>query len=468
MHPKNLVELEHALKRQLTMINYPPHAWRPQNPVYDVIIVGAGMAGLAAGFALMKLGITNFYVLDENPPGYEGPWLTFARNKILRSHKELMGPALGVPLLTFEAWYIAQYGEQEWNKLYKIPTPQWMEYLRWFQQMLHLPVANNTRLLAIHPLDNLLRLDLTDQNQLFQLETKKLILATGRSGFGGFSIPAFVEGLPKSLYAHTCERMDFKALRGKQIGIVGAGASAWDAAGEALEEGAERVEILIRRDTIPNSNKVASLSYPGFEHGFYRLSDQERWDLIQIAKQNGAPPPHEALERVKPFSNFQFRHGIQFKSAQEEAGKVVLSTAQGRFRFDFLILGTGFEIDGWKQPELRPLMDQILLWGDRPVAAKEKDSKLCRFPYLDDHFEFQEKHLGSAPFLNHIYCFNFAATLSQGWLSSDIPGISVGASRLAEKIAEDLFKKDWPTYFRLFQTFAKPEFEEKNFPFFDS
>ena len=38
----------------------------------DVLIVGGGMCGLAAAFALRRLGISNLRHVDRNPEGREG------------------------------------------------------------------------------------------------------------------------------------------------------------------------------------------------------------------------------------------------------------------------------------------------------------------------------------------------------------------------------------------------------------
>jgi cation diffusion facilitator CzcD-associated flavoprotein CzcO len=80
--------------------------------VLDVLVVGAGMCGQTAGWNLLREGIRNIRVIDRNPHGQEGPWNTMARMPILRSPKHLTGPDLGVPSLTFRAWYEAQHGAE--------------------------------------------------------------------------------------------------------------------------------------------------------------------------------------------------------------------------------------------------------------------------------------------------------------------------------------------------------------------
>ena len=52
---------------------------------FDVVIVGARQSGLTIGLALKREGVRNVLLLDRNPPGYEGPWETFARMAVLRT-----------------------------------------------------------------------------------------------------------------------------------------------------------------------------------------------------------------------------------------------------------------------------------------------------------------------------------------------------------------------------------------------
>ena len=79
----------------------------------------------------------------------------------LRSPKQLTGPALGLPALTFRAWFEAQFGLEAWDALDKIPRLQWMDYLRWYRRVLGLDVRNEHRVLAVLPrADGLVRLDI--------------------------------------------------------------------------------------------------------------------------------------------------------------------------------------------------------------------------------------------------------------------------------------------------------------------
>ena len=103
-----LAALEARLAQDLEYLGWPGRNWMPPRQVngeamLDVAIIGGGQAGLAASVALMQQGIRPV-VFDRSPAGSEGPWATTARMETLRSPKELTGPAMGLPALTFRAW----------------------------------------------------------------------------------------------------------------------------------------------------------------------------------------------------------------------------------------------------------------------------------------------------------------------------------------------------------------------------
>ena len=145
---------ERIARHDLARLNYPPANWVPERigpdgkRVLDVLVVGAGMCGQTAGWNLLREGIRNIRVIDRNPHGHEGPWNTTARMPILRSPKHLTGPDLGVPSLTFRAWYEAQHGADGWEELYKVLRLDWMDYLVWVRKVVDLPVENGVALVA--------------------------------------------------------------------------------------------------------------------------------------------------------------------------------------------------------------------------------------------------------------------------------------------------------------------------------
>lgn len=194
----SLSDLEARVKRELDYVSYPARPWmRPpeREGVFDVVIVGGGQSGLAAAFGLMRERVTNILVLDRNEPGREGPWVTFARMITLRTPKMVTGLDFGMPALTPRAWYEAQWGEEAWDKLERLPRQQWQDYLNWYRRVLSLPVENGANVSAIAPQDELVSATTADGRTFL---ARKLILATGIDGSGRWNVPEFVSrNLPR-------------------------------------------------------------------------------------------------------------------------------------------------------------------------------------------------------------------------------------------------------------------------------
>lgn len=463
-----LAELDRRVRQDLAFLNYPPADWSAPvaspdgRPVSDVVIIGGGMCGLAAWFALTRGGVRNLRILDRAPKGKEGPWVTYARMETLRSPKVLLGPALGVASLTFQAWYRAQFGDEAWEALYRIPRPMWMDYLSWYRDVLDIPVENGTHVSRILPrADGLVELEIAGGAEPGIL-TRKVVLATGRDGLGEPTIPEFVAPIERHrLWAHSADPIDFEALRGKRVVVIGVGASAVDNAAEALEAGAGEVRLLARRKTMPTVNKLMGIGSYGVTAGFPRISPEWRWRLMEYACRQQTPAPHGSTLRVSRHPNAYFHFDCGIGSMREEKGEVVITTTGGRvFRTDFVILGTGFSIDPAVREELADYRDAIACWEDRfTPPPSEANAGLGRFPWLADDFAFTEKQPGTAPWLANIHCFNYGSTLSLGKVSGDIPAISEGAQWLAEGIAGGLFIRDIEHHWQELLAYAKPELD---------
>ena len=139
------------------------------------------MCGMLAWLALTTGGMQNVRILDRALPGCEGPWLSYARMETLRSPKNLAGPAFGHGALTFQAWFRAQYGAEEWESLDKILRPMWMDYLRWYRQVLNIPIENGVSLDYVGQEEDLLKLKVSGKDNKAIL-CRKLVFATGRDG----------------------------------------------------------------------------------------------------------------------------------------------------------------------------------------------------------------------------------------------------------------------------------------------
>ena len=463
---KGLEALEERLAEDLSLLELPPREWVPATEyegveVFDAVVIGAGMCGLVATASLKMLGIHNVVCLDRSPAGQEGPWVTFARMETLRSPKQLPGPALGLPALTFRAWYVSQFGAQAWDALGKIPKSQWMDYLIWYRRVLQLPVRNLVTVTGMTPVtQDLIALDVLDAGSGRQerLYARHVVLATGRDGLGGGYVPEFVERVSPKFWAHSADDIDFSALKGKRVAVVGAGASAMDNAATALEAGAGQVDMIIRRKELPRINKFTGIASQGVVQGFAGLSDAWKWKFLDYVLGAQTPPPRDSTLRVSRHENSRFLLGTAVTGLRESGDHIVIETSGGDFDYDFAIFATGFRVDLDRRPELKHFAPHIQFWND--VFSPEKgmeNGELATSPYLGPDFEFLEKVPGSCPSLRLVHCFNYPASLSHGKLSGDIPAVSDGGRRLARGIARALFVADRETHFANLVAYETPE-----------
>jgi cation diffusion facilitator CzcD-associated flavoprotein CzcO len=468
--PIGLEALERRLARDLDLLCLPPANWPAEMagpdgaPMLDVAVIGAGMYGIAAAAALVLKGVRNVALIDRAADGQEGPWITYARMETLRSPKHLPGVALGLPALTFRAWYEASFGAAAWMALYKILNHDWQDYLTWVRRTLRLSLHSRTEVLAIVPQAGRLALSLRDGSELL---ARRVVLASGRTGTGGAFIPPGIDcRLWPDRAAHSEAAIDFEGLRGKAVAVIGAGPSAWDNAATALEHGAARVDMYARRLELPQVNKGRGSANPGFFEGWASLPPDVKWQMLAYLGDVQSPPPHESVLRTLRLPGFQMHLGTAVAAAvPDETGVRLTLGSGGTATADFLILGTGFSVDAGNIPELAALAPDIAIWADRytPPAGLERP-EIGRFPWLGDGFELTPRSPGAPEALSRVHLFSHAAFASLGAIASDIPGVSVGAERLAHAIAAQLFVEDFDSMRARLEAFAEPEL--KDTPFF--
>jgi cation diffusion facilitator CzcD-associated flavoprotein CzcO len=450
-------ELEEQTARALRWAGRDPADWvRPRSGVdHNVVIVGGGQSGLSVAYGLKRKGVGRVTVIDRAAPGGAGIWRTIARMHQLRTPKTLAGPELGNPALSFRAWYETLNGPASFDALDRIPRLAWADYLDWFQKTTETTVRYATRLIEIEPQGDVLRLHL-EQDGVRRTETaRKVVLANGYAGAGGPNVPEFIRALPQDLWTHTTGNIPFETLRGKVVGVVGAGSSAFDAAAVALEAGAAEVHLFSRRSYIDYQGQpvrapgAAPLppAAPAPDRGYgnmlelsYELPDVVRWRNFLLGDRRVASVPLDSLERAVAFDDFHIHLDSSLTDvAAGGNGKVTGRVGNERFRFDHLIAATGYRIDLSIQPELARIHDAIALWGDRfQPAAGEENAAGASHPYLGAGFQFLPRKETSAPYLANVHCFNLAAALSFGIPVGDVPSV-VDQPRLISAIARDLY-----------------------------
>jgi cation diffusion facilitator CzcD-associated flavoprotein CzcO len=494
-----LDDLRQRARADLAVLNFPPANWVPATvaaggqQVLDVLVVGGGYCGQSVAFALMREGIRDIRIVDRAERGGEGPWDTFARMEILRSPKHLTGPDLGVPSLTFRAWFEAQHGPEGWGRLHKIGRLDWRDYLLWLRETVGVEVENEVSVTAIRPRERWVEVDLvrqgwgqpplhgtSERSERIDAESdptsagaqtllaRRVVLATGRDGAGGPRRPTFV-GLGADQTGggrvwHAEEVVDERRYAGRRVAVLGGQATAFDTAATALEAGAAEVVMYSRRRFLPQVNKSKGLSYPGALRGLGALPDADRWRMMTFVFAEQTPPPWESVERCNRFNNFTLRFAMPWHDVKAHADGLAVATPAGVERFDLAVLATGFDVDLTRRPELAAISAEIALWSDRVDAAEiDRHPEAVRFPYLGPGFELVARNPARIPGLDRVHLFNWGTAVSHGALAGDIPGLRFGVERLIDSISRAFFLEDREHHWRAVRDLEDPELKPTRF-----
>jgi cation diffusion facilitator CzcD-associated flavoprotein CzcO len=444
MHP-TLDTLKQAALADLAALGYPAAPWlKPVaavdgRPVADVIVVGGGQSGITIAAALAWDGFSSVRVIDSGPAGLEGPWLTYARMEELRTPKTQVGNEFNVPNLSVRRWFETRYGAQAWNDLARIPRTDWKAYLDWYAEVFAIAIENETKVIDIEPHGELIAVTMERGGVLEKSLARAVVLATGFDGAGAWRVPAFVsEGLPPHRYDHTNGAVDFGRLKGRRVGILGHGASAFDNAIKALQAGAASVDLCFRRNRLPRTNPHRAIENPALMTHYPELADQTRWAIARFFRAADQPPPLRSFETALAMPGFRLHPGTPWLSVREQDGAIGIETVDGMITADHLLLATGLHVDLAARPELSSLSGKVALWGQRfTPPAGEADERLARLPYLDSAYGFQPVDPADS-WVGRVFAFNSASLLSHGPHSTSISGHRHALPRLVRGVARRL------------------------------
>ena len=460
-----LFTLEAQVRADLARTAHPNTPWlKPVpgpdgKPALDVLVVGAGQSGIAIAFGLMRSQVTNILTLDKAEEGQEGPWLAYARMPTLRSPKHYTGPDLDIPSLTYQSWHEARFGNEHWQNLALIPRQSWAEYLLWLRRVVGIKVRNGCELLEIAPAkDGLLAATVQCAGTVETLHARKIVLATGQEAMGNWTIPEPLRHLPATVLARTSDPIDFEALRGKNVVVIGAGATAFDNAATALEAGAAEVHLLCRRAEVQLVQPYVWLTFRGFLRHFSDLDDVWRWRFMRAILELREGFPQATYDRCARFANFHLHEGAPVEIAREVGNKVELQTPRGIVEADFIICGTGTHIDFSERRELKNCADNIATWADRyQPPESERSARLGRYPYLADDYALTERVPGRTPWISNLHLFAFASTMSFGPSGSSINAMTTAVPKLVHGLTRGLFRADLERHWSSFRAYDVPQ-----------
>lgn len=488
-----LAALAAQARGERALLAYPDRAWvRPAgDEVLDVLIVGAGQSGLGLCAALRAQGVDRVAVLDRAPVGAEGVWETFARMPELRTPKALNGLDLGQPSLSVQRWYAARFGEAAWQAIDRVPRPLWMDYLRWYRDTLDLRVENGVEVLDIRPdaiEGQLLRVttrataslsgspsaspsvspssaasdapSLDAPAPLTVRRARHVVLATGMDGAGAWRVPDFIaRALPAARCHHSSDAIDFGALAGQRVAVLGHGASAFDNAVAALRAGARSVDLCFRRARLPRVNPHRTLETAGTMTHYARLSDATRWQIACHFREVDQPPPRGSFRMALSMPGFALHPGCGWDAVRWTGDEIALSTPRGELRVDHVICATGQAFDLAARPELAALAPLIARWADRYAPpATQASELLAAHPYLGEHYEFLPRDAKDA-WVSRVHAFNGASYVSHGPHSTSISGHKHALPRLVRGLTQQLFLAQEDHLLADLRTPAEPELD---------
>jgi cation diffusion facilitator CzcD-associated flavoprotein CzcO len=410
-----------------------------------VVVVGGGQSGVSIAYQLRRKGVGRVEVIDMAAPGEAGIWRSVARMRQLQTPKTMPGPEMGNPALGFRAWFETLNGTQAFDALDRIPRLTWADYLDWFRETTGTSVRYRTRLLEVEPAGNLLRLHLESDGQQRIETTRKLVIATGFAGAGGPSIPGFLRDLPADRWMHSSGPVPFEVVAGRVVAVLGAGASAFDAAAVALEGGAAEVHLFSRRAYIdypggaPRGAAPVDRGHSSVSELSADLPDPVRWRNFLAGERRPASVPRDSIERVMAFPGFRLHLNSPWSAVAVRGAKVIVSVEERELPFDYIIAGTGYQIDLSAQPEFARVHEYVARWNDlyQPEAGEENGA-MSAHPYLGPAFELLPRAGTGAEWVRNIHCFNLAAQLSFGKPVGDVPSMP-DQPRVITAIARELY-----------------------------
>lgn len=204
----------------------------------DVAIIGAGPYGLSIAAHLQALGV-EFRIFgkpmefwrEHMPPGMR-----------LKSDGSSSDLADAESRLTLKN-YCAETGIEHHDSRVPVGLDTFVRYGMAFQTRF-VPGLEAKRLVAMEKVANAYVLRFDDQEIVM---ARRVVLAVGMAHFQ--HLPEFLADLPPELVSHSSRYGRLDGFRGRDVMVMGAGASAIDIAGLLKDEGAE-VSLLTRRPNL--------------------------------------------------------------------------------------------------------------------------------------------------------------------------------------------------------------------------
>jgi cation diffusion facilitator CzcD-associated flavoprotein CzcO len=202
-----------------------------------------------------------------------------------------------------------------------------LEYLDWYADVFEIAIENDSRVLDVAPDGAALSVVVQKDGATVTRRARAVVLATGYDGAGSWRAPGFVrDHLPAHRYTHTNGPLDVATLKDKRVGVLGHGASAFDNAIFALENGAKSAELCFRRAKLPRVNPHRALENAALLGNF---PDLTRWRIAGHFRDNDQPPAVRSFETAMGMAGFRLRPGTPWHNVRDTASDFSAAVSQG-------------------------------------------------------------------------------------------------------------------------------------------
>ena len=322
----------------------------------DVAIIGAGPYGLSIGAHLKARGV------DFRIFGY--PMLTWREHmpKGMHLKSEGFASSLSDPDSTFtlEA-YCTEKGIPYAHTGLPVPLEVFSSYGMEFQKRF-VGELEQKQVESVRRTPDGFRVELEGGTVVF---SRRVVVASGLANYQ--YIPPTLAALPEESVSHSSQHHDLDRFRGRELAIVGAGASALDLAALLHEAGA-KVQVIARRSTIrfhdPPENVKPSLLKrlrnpitgigPGWKLYFYANAPllfrhlPQAFRLKKVRQVLGPAPCWFTKQRV--VGKVPLHVGVNIAEAKANNGRVQLRVVDGGatariIEADHVIAATGYKVD---------------------------------------------------------------------------------------------------------------------------
>jgi FAD-dependent urate hydroxylase len=223
----------------------------------DTAVVGAGPYGLSVAAHLRVAGVPH-EIFGEPLES----WQSFMpQGMMLKS--EAFASNLWDPARRFSyANFLAEQGIAYRPLGDPIPVERFLEYGQWFRRHA-VGEVRRVKVRRVARADGAFSLELEDGTVS---KARRVILATGHMGFR--YVPDELKGLPDGMCLHSTALRDPRQFAGRDVTVIGAGASALDSLALLHEAGAQtrlvarRKQITWNRPPRPNPNLIERLRMP--------------------------------------------------------------------------------------------------------------------------------------------------------------------------------------------------------------